>query len=182
MMSVHALEGEAGVAPVERQWARPTLDVNGFVGGFTGEGAKTVIPARAQAKVSMRLVPDQDPARILGLVRDQVARLSTPGVEIEVRELTSAHPVLLDWQSPAASMLREAFQAGFGRQAAFLRSGGSVPVVEDFQKYVGGQIVHSGIVQAGAGAHGPNERLSLDHFHRGTETLLHFLYALAGQR
>jgi acetylornithine deacetylase/succinyl-diaminopimelate desuccinylase-like protein len=179
MMSARALEGDADFPPVERIWARPTLDVNGFVGGFTGEGSKTVIPARAMAKVSMRLVPDQDPNRIRDAFVSYVKGLSSPGVELMARELSSAPPVLLDWRNPAAVALRDAFAAGFGRPAAYVRTGGTISVTIDFQQEVGGQILCSGIIQPNAGAHGPNERLSLDHYHRGTETLLHFFYRLA---
>jgi acetylornithine deacetylase/succinyl-diaminopimelate desuccinylase-like protein len=178
MMQARALEGDPSFSPVERQWARPTLDVNGLVGGFTGEGSKTVIPARALAKVSMRLVPDQDPRRIRETFSAYVQQLTTPGVEIKIKDLHAARPVLLDRKSPAAIALCDAFGAGFGTRAACVRTGATIPVTLDFQEWVGGQIVCSGIVQAGAGAHGPNERLSLDHYHRGIETLLHFLYGL----
>jgi acetylornithine deacetylase/succinyl-diaminopimelate desuccinylase-like protein len=179
LMQARAMEGEAGYAPVERQWARPTLDVNGFVGGFTGEGAKTVIPARASAKVSMRLVPDQDPDKIERSARAYVEELATPGVEVRVRVHSSARPVLLDWRSRATRTLRDAFDASFEEPSIYVRSGGSIPVTLDFQREVGGEVVCSGIVQPGSGAHSPNEHLSLDNYHRGTETLLRFLFGLA---
>lgn len=174
-MEATALEGEAGYTPVERIWARPTLDVNGFIGGFTGEGSKTVIPSRAMAKVSMRLVPNQDPDRILESLTAYVQELSTPGVTVTVKPLGTAPPVLLDWRGKGAVALSEAFEAGFGQAASPVRSGGSVPVTVDFQEAVGGEILCGGLAQAGAGAHSPNEHFSLDHFHRGTEMLLHFL-------
>lgn len=178
LMQARALEGEPGYAPVDRQWARPTLDVHGFAGGFTGAGSKTVIPARAMAKVSMRLVPDQDPDRIAAAFRAYVAELTTPGVEIETVDLgMAADPVLLDWSGKAATALRDAFAAAFGTPAASVRTGGSVPVTTAFQEAVGGEILCSGISQPGSGAHSPNEHLSLDHYHRGIEAILHFLYA-----
>jgi acetylornithine deacetylase/succinyl-diaminopimelate desuccinylase-like protein len=178
LMHTTTLEGEPDYAPVERQWARPTLDVNGFIGGFTGEGSKTVIPARASAKVSMRLVPRQDPEKILAALRDYVTELSTPGVRIEVKAHSSAPPVLLDWKSTANQTLRAAFEAAFETNAVFVRSGGSIPVTIDFQRWVGGQIVCSGIVQAGSAPHSPNENLSLDNYHRGTESVVRFLYGV----
>jgi acetylornithine deacetylase/succinyl-diaminopimelate desuccinylase-like protein len=178
-MGARVLEGEAAYAPVERQWARPTLDVNGFVGGFTGEGAKTVIPARARAKVSMRLVPDQDPEKIERSFREYVGRLTTPGVEVSVKAHSSARPVLLDWRGRAATTLRAAFDESFQQKSMNVRTGGSIPVTLDFQEHVGGDIACSGIVQPGSGAHSPNEHFSLDNYHRGTEALLRFLFGLA---
>jgi acetylornithine deacetylase/succinyl-diaminopimelate desuccinylase-like protein len=174
-MEASAIEGEAAYTPVERIWARPTLDVNGFIGGFTGEGSKTVIPSRAMAKVSMRLVPDQDPDRIVESLKAYVEELSTPGVTVTVNELGTAPPVLLDWHGKGATALSDSYEAGFGQPAFPVRSGGSIPVTIDFQEMVGGEIVCGGIAQAGAGAHSPNEHFSLDHFHRGIETLIHFL-------
>jgi acetylornithine deacetylase/succinyl-diaminopimelate desuccinylase-like protein len=173
-----ALEGEAGYSAAERAWARPTLDVNGFAGGFTGEGKKTVIPARGSAKVSMRLVPDQDPGRILDALRERVAELTTPGVRVEVRSLGAAAPVLAGASHPGAVALASAFEAAFGLPAARHRTGGSIPVTIDFQQALGAPMMISGLPQAGAGAHSPNEHLSLDHFHRGTEALIRLLWAL----
>jgi acetylornithine deacetylase/succinyl-diaminopimelate desuccinylase-like protein len=179
LMRADTLEGEADYAPVERQWGRPTLDVNGFVGGFTGEGSKTVIPARASAKVSMRLVPHQDPEKILASLREHVSTLTTPGVDVQVVPHSSAPPVLVDWKSPATRALRSAFEAAFESKAVFVRTGGSIPVSVDFQHWVGGQIVCSGIVQPGSAAHSPNENLSLDHYHRGIESVVRFLHAVS---
>ncbi len=181
IMGARALEGEPGYSPAERNWARPTLDVNGIVGGFTGEGKKTVIPARCRAKVSMRLVPEQDPEAILAALRAYVAELTTPGVEISVRLLGAARPVLVDADHAGARALSAAYEAAFGRPAARLRTGGTIPVALDFQEALGAPMMISGLPQPGAGAHGPNEHLSLDHFHRGTEALLHLMWSL-GQR
>jgi acetylornithine deacetylase/succinyl-diaminopimelate desuccinylase-like protein len=178
LMGASALEGEAGYSAAERAWARPTLDVNGFVGGFTGEGKKTVIPARGRAKVSMRLVPDQDPARILDSLSEYVDELTTPGVEVRVRLLGAAPPVLASADHPAARALAAAFEAAFGRPAARLRTGGSIPVAVDFQEALGAPMMVSGLPQPGAGAHSPNEHLSLDHYHRGTEALLRLMWSL----
>jgi len=179
MIDASALEGEADYSPVERTWSRPTLDVNGMIGGFTGAGAKTVIPAAATAKVSMRLVPDQDPSEILAALQDHVQRLTTPGVRIDVKQLGAARPVLADVRNPAALALRRSFEEAFGQPAVPVRTGGSIPVALDFQEALGAPIVISGLSQPGSGAHGPNEHFSLDHYRRGIETLLRFYWGLA---
>jgi acetylornithine deacetylase/succinyl-diaminopimelate desuccinylase-like protein len=161
-------------------WARPTLDVNGFIGGFTGEGEKTVIAARGSAKVSMRLVPDQDAGEILGSLRAYVARLTTPGVKVEVELLGSAPPVLAGADHRGARALAAAFEAAFDQPAVHVRTGGTIPVSVDFQQALGAPLMISGLSQPGGGAHGPNEHLSLDHFHRGTEALIRLFWGLAG--
>jgi acetylornithine deacetylase/succinyl-diaminopimelate desuccinylase-like protein len=178
LMGATVLEGEAGYSAAERAYARPTLDVNGFIGGFTGEGKKTVIPARGSAKVSMRLVPDQDPIRILDLLRACVAELTTPGVAVDVTLLGSAPPVLAGARHPGAEALASAFEAAFGLRAARLRTGGSIPVAADFQEALGAPMMISGIAQPGNGAHAPNEHLSLEHFHLGTEALVRLFWSL----
>ncbi|HKA13072.1 MAG TPA: M20/M25/M40 family metallo-hydrolase [Candidatus Dormibacteraeota bacterium] len=180
LMGAAALEGEAGYSAAERGWARPTLDVNGFIGGFTGEGEKTVIAARGSAKVSMRLVPDQDPMRILDTLREYVDELTTPGVKVEVKLLGSAPPVLADAAHPGAAALSAAFESTFGLPAARLRTGGSIPVAIDFKEALGAPMMISGLAQPGAGAHSPNEHFSLDHFHRGTEALIRLMWSLGG--
>ena len=178
-MGTQVLEGEQGYSPVERLASRPTLDVNGFLGGFTGEGTKTVIGNRAMAKVSMRLVPGQDPQRILETLREYVDELSTPGVKVTVKELGFfAKPVTLGHDHAAARAATSAFEATFGQPAARVRMGGSIPVTNDFQDALGGQIVCSGLAQPGSGAHGPNEKFSLEHFHKGTEMLIRFIHGL----
>jgi len=172
------LEGEAGYSVAERAWSRPTLDVNGFVGGFTGEGKKTVIAARGRAKVSMRLVPPQDPMRILDSLREYLDELTTPGVRVEVRLLGAAPPVVTGAAHRGAVALSSAFEAAFGHPAARLRTGGSIPVASAFQEALGAPMMISGLAQPGAGAHAPNEHFSLDHYHRGTEALLRLLWSL----
>jgi acetylornithine deacetylase/succinyl-diaminopimelate desuccinylase-like protein len=173
-----ALEGEAAYPPLQRQWARPTLDVHGMIGGFTGEGVKTVIPSRGMAKVSMRLVPDQDPDEILASLEQYVKELSTPGVRIEVRRLGRTRPVLIPSDHVAATAAMEAFEAAFGRKATLVRSGGSIPVAIDLQEALKAPMVSSGLPEADSAPHSPNERYSLDHYHRGIEMLIRFMYAL----
>jgi acetylornithine deacetylase/succinyl-diaminopimelate desuccinylase-like protein len=178
LMQASTLEGEQDFAPVERVWARPTLDVNGFIGGFTGDGEKTVIAARGSAKVSMRLVPDQDPEEVLDALRSHVATLTTPGVRVEVECLGSAPPVLAGADHAGAEALATAFEAAFEQRAVRVRTGGSIPVSVDFQEAVGAPLMISGLVQPGGAAHSPNEHLSLDHFHRGTEALIRLFWTL----
>ncbi len=176
-----ALEGEPRYMALERTGSRPTLDANGFVGGFTGEGKKTVIPARAFAKVSLRLVPNQEPAAILAAIEKHVQRLTTPGVEVKVEVLGMAPPVTCRVDNPAANALRAAFSEVFGKETALVRVGGSIPVSVDFQEAVGAPLLISGIAQADAAAHSPNERLEVDNYLRGIEAVIRFICKLGEQ-
>jgi acetylornithine deacetylase/succinyl-diaminopimelate desuccinylase-like protein len=178
LMGARVLEGEPGLSAADRAWARPTLDVNGFIGGFTGEGKKTVIASQGSAKVSMRLVPDQDPLRILDSLREYVDELTSPGVKVDVELLGASPPVLAGASHPGALALSDAYQAAFGQPAARLRTGGSIPVATDFQEALGAPMMISGLAQPGAAAHSPNERFSLDHYHRGIEALLRLMWSL----
>ena len=174
-----ALEGEAEFQPVERLWARPTLDVHGIAGGFTGAGQKTVIPAEALAKVSMRLVPRQDPELILEAMRSFVASLATPGVRVEVKPVSYTKPLAADVGNPAVVAARSAFAASFDAEPVLVREGGSVPVTLEFQESLGANLVVTGFGLPGAGLHSPNESMSLDQFHRGTEFVLQLMHRLA---
>ncbi|MGH7775937.1 MAG: dipeptidase [Candidatus Dormibacterales bacterium] len=175
LTGARALEGEEGYAPVERTSWRPTLDVHGIIGGFTGEGQKTVIPARATAKVSLRLVPEQEPARVLESLRQHVAALATPGVSVSVRVLHQAPPVLLGSDHPGVRAASRAFEAAFGAEPALVREGGSIPVVADIQRLLGPHVVATGFGLPDDGLHSPNEHFSLEHFHRGTEMVLRLM-------
>ena len=179
MIGAKTLEGEDGFLALERAGSRPTLDANGFIGGFTGQGAKTVIPAAASAKVSMRLVPDQDPQAIQAAFEKHVRELTTPGVEISVEVLGSAPPVTCDVDNDAARALREAYRQAFGKETALIRVGGSIPVAVDFQEAVGAPLVISGIAQADSAIHSPNEHLVIDNYHRGIEAVIRFICGLA---
>ncbi|TMD99712.1 MAG: M20 family dipeptidase [Chloroflexi bacterium] len=174
-----ALEGEEAFMALARTGSRPTLDANGFIGGFTGRGAKTVIPATASAKVSMRLVPDQDWKTILAAFEEHVRTLGTPGVEISVEVLGSAPPVLCGVDHEAARALRRAYKAAFGKETALIRVGGSIPVAVDFQEAVGAPLVISGIAQADCAIHSPNEHLLIDNYHRGIDAVIRFICGLA---
>ena len=178
-MGVRELAGESGYSLLERKWTRPTLDVHGVVGGFTGVGAKTVIPARATAKVSMRLVPRQDPAKVLAGLREAVAALVTPGTSAVVRELGSAAAVRLDTDHTGVRALRRAFAAAYGAEPLLMREGGSLPVALDFQAALDAKLLVTGFGLPDDALHSPNERMSLDQFHRAVETMVHLLHELA---
>jgi acetylornithine deacetylase/succinyl-diaminopimelate desuccinylase-like protein len=180
MSGARALEGEPGFLALERTGSRPTLDANGIIGGFTGEGEKTVIPARASAKVSLRLVPDQDWKTILASLEKQVETLTTPGVEIRVDLLGSAPPVVCGVDHAAARALRAAYAEAFGKETSLVRVGGSIPVSVDFQEAIGAPLVISGIPQADDAVHSPNEHLVVDHYHRGIEAVIRFICKLSG--
>jgi acetylornithine deacetylase/succinyl-diaminopimelate desuccinylase-like protein len=179
LMGVDELPGEPGFSLLERKWARPTLDVHGVIGGFTGAGSKTVIPARARAKVSMRLVPNQQPAKALAQLGEAVARLATPGTRAQVFELNSALPVRIDTSHPGIEPARRAFAAAYGRPPVLVREGGSVPVTVDFQQALGTHLLVTGFGLPDDGLHSPNERMSLDQYHRGTEMVIHLIDELA---
>jgi acetylornithine deacetylase/succinyl-diaminopimelate desuccinylase-like protein len=179
MSGAKALEGEKGFLALERTGSRPTLDANGIVGGFTGEGKKTVIPARASAKVSMRLVPNQDWKAILAALEKQVQELTTPGVEIKVDMLGAAPPVLCGVDHRAAQSMRAAYKEAFGKETSLVRVGGSIPVSIDFQEAVGAPLVISGIAQSDSAIHSPNERLVVDNYHRGIDAVIRFICGLA---
>jgi len=176
-----ALEGELDYSMVERGWSRPTLDVHGVAGGFTGEGTKTVIPARATAKVSMRLVPDQDPAAILESLRRFVAEQATPGTRTKVTALGEGggRGLLLDATHPGIGAASRAFEKSFGRTPFLVRAGYSIPVVADFARHVDTHLFVTGFGTEEDGAHSPNERLGLDNFHRGTEMVIHLMDELS---
>jgi acetylornithine deacetylase/succinyl-diaminopimelate desuccinylase-like protein len=178
MSGARALEGEPEFLALERTGSRPTLDANGIIGGFTGAGEKTVIAARAMAKVSMRLVPDQDWKTILASLEKYVRTLTTPGVEIKVELLGSAPPVVCDVNHSAADALRAAYSEAFGRETALVRVGGSIPVSVDFQQAVGAPLMISGIPQADDAVHSPNEHLAIDHYHTGIEAVIRFICKL----
>ena len=178
MSGARALEGEPEFLALERTGSRPTLDANGIIGGFTGVGEKTVIPASAMAKVSMRLVPDQDWKTILESLEKYVKTLTTPGVEIKVVLLGSAPPVLCDVNHTAANALRAGYREAFGRETALVRSGGSIPVSVDFQQAIGAPLMISGIPQADDAVHSPNEHLAIDHYHIGIEAVIRFICKL----
>jgi acetylornithine deacetylase/succinyl-diaminopimelate desuccinylase-like protein len=163
-----ALGGEAGYNALERVWARPTLDVNGLLSGYTGEGAKTVLPARAMAKVSMRLVPDQDHHDIERRFIEHVKSIAPAGVSVEVEALHGGQPWRADPAEPIFEAASRALAGAFGREPVYIREGGSIPIVQVFQEVFGAPVVLLGFGLPGENAHAPNEWFSLDNYRRGT--------------
>jgi acetylornithine deacetylase/succinyl-diaminopimelate desuccinylase-like protein len=161
------LFGESGYSTLERVWARPTIEVNGLLGGFTGEGAKTVIPAVAMAKVSMRLVPDQDPDVIATLFENHVKKIAPRTVQVTVTRMHGGHPWITSYDNPYIQAASRAIEKGFGKPPVFCREGGSIPVVFTFQKALGLPSVLFGVGLPDENAHAPNERLDLGNFHNG---------------
>lgn len=168
------LVGERDFSPLERIWSRPTLDVHGMPGGFTGTGAKTVIPGRASAKISMRIVPNQRADNIFELFRNRVLDLAPPGVELEVELIHGDDPVLVAVDSPYIRAARAALEETFGRPAVLGRSGGSIPIVGVFKQALGLDSVLMGWGLPDDNLHAPNEKFSLNNFYLGTEATIRF--------
>jgi acetylornithine deacetylase/succinyl-diaminopimelate desuccinylase-like protein len=179
MCDVPVLAGEAGYEPLERIGFRPTLDVNGLWGGFTGEGSKTIIPGHAHAKVSCRLVSNQDPAKILASLRAFVARIAPPGVTVEVRDLGMGKPVVVDADDAYARAALGALEATFGAKPYLTRGGGSIPVAEMFETILGRAPVMLGFANPDDHAHAPNEYMRLDNYEMGIRTLIRYWDAVA---
>jgi acetylornithine deacetylase/succinyl-diaminopimelate desuccinylase-like protein len=165
------LFGEMGYTTLERRGARPTLDVNGIWGGFQGEGAKTIIPAHAHAKVSCRLVVDQDPDRIFEAFRDYVLRITPPGVRTRVQGLGGSHPSLTPVDHPATQAAARALEATFGREPLYIHEGGSIPVCATFENTLDLPVVLLGFVQPDQQAHAPNEWMDLRNYETGIRTV-----------
>lgn len=178
-VGVPSLEGEAGYTTLERKWARPTCDVNGIYGGYQGPGPKTVLPCRAGAKLSFRLVPDQDPKTVGRLFREHVARVCPPGVTYEVLDHHGAPAVLVSVDTPGVRAACRAIEAGFGTAPVFMREGGSIPVVGLLKTQLGVDTLLLGWGQNDDNLHGPNEKFSLADFHRGIKASAHLFAELA---
>ncbi|MDW8171625.1 MAG: dipeptidase [Anaerolineae bacterium] len=171
--------GENGYSLSERIGARPTLEINGISGGYAGVGFKAVIPAQASAKISCRLVADQDPLVIYERVKDTVERLTPPQVKSELRYLSSGWPASVDLESPAMRAAVRAYEQGWGASPIFKREGGSLPIVADLQKHLGMPVIMMGFGLNSDGLHGPNEHFSLEMFRRGVQTAIHFIHEFA---
>ena len=161
------LVGESGYTTLERLWARPTFEVNGLLAGFTGDGAKTVIPAVSMTKVSMRLVPDQDPDTIGDLFESYLRKVTPKSVELKVSLLHGGKPWMTEFDNPFVQAAARAIERGFGQAPVFNREGGSIPVVSTFQEVLGLPTVLFGIGLPDENAHAPNEKLDLGNFHNG---------------
>ena len=169
------LVGEAGYSVLERTWARPTVDVHGMPGGFTGAGAKTVIPAKAVAKVSMRLVPGMTPAKAFQLYKGYVERIVPPGVDVEVRLIHSGDPCLIPVDNPYIKAATLALGEVWGKDTVFIRSGGSIPIVGDFDRFLGLPSVMMGFGLPDDNIHAPNEKFKLKNYELGIESVIRFL-------
>lgn len=168
--------GEPEYTLVERLGARPTLDVHGIIGGYTDPGRMTVLPSRVHAKISMRLVPDQNPRKVAALFEQYIRQIAPPTVKIEMNfEGSSAS--ISDWKMPAMQAAISAYRSVFDREPVFMREGGSIPVVGQFQQYLGLETVLMGFGLPGDRIHSANERFYLPNFYRGIETAIHFLAA-----
>jgi acetylornithine deacetylase/succinyl-diaminopimelate desuccinylase-like protein len=166
-----ALFGEKGFTTLERLWMRPTCEVNGLLSGYTGEGAKTVLPAKAMAKVSCRLVPDQTPAEIEDLMKAHVERVKPAGVTVKVEQLHGGAPWRAELNGPLFDAARRALASAYGREPVITGEGGSIPVVGDFQKILNAPVLLVGFGLPGENAHAPNEWLSVDNYERGMRAI-----------
>jgi acetylornithine deacetylase/succinyl-diaminopimelate desuccinylase-like protein len=156
-------------------WARPTLDVHGIRGGFTGEGAKTVIPARALAKVSMRLVPDQSSETIARLFTAYVHQVAPPGVVVEVSSLHGAEPVVVEAQGPLVEAAMAAMADVWGARPVRIREGGSIPIVSAFSQVLGKPVLLLGFGLTDDALHSPNEKFNISNFYNGIRSVVRLL-------
>jgi acetylornithine deacetylase/succinyl-diaminopimelate desuccinylase-like protein len=170
-----SLTGEPDRRVLERIWSRPTVEVHGIAGGFTAAGAKTVIPSKATAKVSLRLVPDQQPEKIIAALRDFVAANTPLGIVTEVRVLSGGPGLVVNPDHPAMAAAAKVFGEALGRPTVFTRSGGSIPIVGDFAQHLGIPTVLMGFGLPDDGLHSPNEKFRLSNYYLGIATVAHFL-------
>lgn len=168
------LTGEPGFSVFERTWARPTFEVHGIAGGFTGAGAKTVIPAKAVAKVSIRLVPKQDPQKVVRAVEQWVKENAPKGIQCELRVLSAGPGLMVNPDHPAIRVAAKAFSDIFGKETVFTRSGGSIPIVGDFATHLGIPTILMGFGLPDDGLHSPNEKYNIRNYFDGIRTLAHF--------
>ncbi len=178
---VRELGGETEFSVLERVWMRPTCEVNGIIGGYTGEGSKTVLPARASAKITCRLVPDQDPGEIERLIRAHLDRVTPRGVQVRLDYRQGSPGWRADLPEWLLGAARRATLATFGREPAIVADGGSLPVVTDFERLLGAPSLLLGFGLPGENAHAPNEWLSIDNFERGMLTIAILLDQLPAQ-
>jgi acetylornithine deacetylase/succinyl-diaminopimelate desuccinylase-like protein len=175
LVGVSETVGEEGYSDLERFWARPTLDVCGIWGGYQGDGAKTVLPSKAGAKISMRLVPNQEVEKVNELF-DRFVRSNAPkGVRVEVVPLHGGRPAMTPIDSPAMNAALDALERAFGTKPFLIRSGGSIPVVADLDEHLRAPIVMMGFGLPDQNAHAPDEKMNLKNYHRGIKSAAYFL-------
>jgi acetylornithine deacetylase/succinyl-diaminopimelate desuccinylase-like protein len=168
---VSVLGGEAGYSTLERLWSRPTCEVNGLLSGYTAEGSKTVLPSKAMAKVSCRLVADQNPAEIERLMREHIARVAPAGVKVTVQMLHGGQPWSAELEGPLYDAAKRALNAAFGRDPVVIGEGGSIPVVSDFQRLLGAPVLLVGFGLPGENAHAPDEWFADENFTKGMRAM-----------
>lgn len=178
-LGIDAGWGEEGYSSTERRWARPTCDVNGIFGGYTGEGPKTIVPSTATAKITCRLVPDQDPHRLTEALRTYFAENLAPGLTMEFTSQHGGHPTAADLSSPFMAAAKTAIEQAFGTAPVMIREGGSIPVVASFKELLGVDTLLLGWGQNTDNLHSPDEHFSLDDFHKGTLASAHLWQSLA---
>jgi acetylornithine deacetylase/succinyl-diaminopimelate desuccinylase-like protein len=174
-LNVPRLHGEPGYSTLERLWARPTVEINGLFGGYQGQRSKTIIPSFATAKITCRLVSNQDPARTRDLVVNHIRSVCPDTVHLEIQDYAASPPVLFDANNPTIRAAQEALRQGFDRETVFIRCGGSIPVVSTFVEHLGCPVVLMGFGLDSDAPHSPNEHFSLDSFRRGTKAAAHLL-------
>ncbi|MFQ5743351.1 MAG: dipeptidase [Acidobacteriota bacterium] len=180
-LGVPALAGEKSYGVLESLWGRPTFEVNGLLSGFTGTGSKTVIPAEAMAKISMRLVPDQDPAAVVEALEAHLSREAPPGITFSVERMQGGRPWLTPRDHPVLQAAGRALKRGFGADAVFIREGGSIPLVSLLDEILGVPSVLMGFGLPDENAHAPNENLDLGNFYAGIASVAYFHEELSKQ-
>jgi acetylornithine deacetylase/succinyl-diaminopimelate desuccinylase-like protein len=175
------LTGEEMFSVLERTWSRPAMDVHGMPGGFTGAGAKTVIPAKAVAKVSFRLVPGMQPMDIFAKYKAFVEEICPKGITVDVRMIHSGDPIVMSSDSPYIRAAKKAMAEVFHKETVFIRSGGSIPIVGDFVRELGIPTVLMGFGLPDDNLHAPNEKFNLSNFHRGIESVIRF-FGIVGEQ
>lgn len=178
-MGAPSLVGEKGFTTMERRSVRPTLDINGLMGGFTGAGASTVIPAKVMAKVSMRIVPNQKRERISQLFDDYVRSKVPSDVKLEIHTHSTADPYVAQLDSPGMRAAERAMTVGFGQAPVYIREGGTLPILPMFRRVLGAESLMIGLCHPDCNAHGPNEFFAVDDFYRGIRTAAQFMHEMA---
>lgn len=174
-LGITHLQGEEGYTTLERIWARPSLDCNGIIGGFTGDGAKTVLPSKVNAKISMRLVPHQDPGKIAKLFTRYIKSITPKSVKVKVKDLHGALPMISDLNDKSTIAAAKAMSKAFGKETVFMREGGSIPIVVVFADKLKAPPVLMGLGLNSENLHSPNEHFNLKHFQLGILSSAYFL-------
>ncbi len=173
------LVGEHGYTTIERRSARPTFEINGIYGGYAGEGTKTIVPSWAGAKITMRLVPNQDPDKICELVKKHLNDIKPKGVSLEVTTGGGARPGIVSKNNPIMQAAAKALEQGFGKETLFIREGGSIPIVNVFKEILGADTILFGLAQPDANTHSPNEWFDLEDYKRGIKSAIYLYKNLA---